>query len=92
MSEPQLAITESSAQLSDTLVDDFDLVEFLHSVTVHAQRALGVEAVGLLLADNHGGRNVVAASGERARGARAVPVSARRGMRRDPAAADVVVR
>lgn len=36
-------------------------------MTVHAQRSGGVEAVGLLLADNHGGLNVVAASSEQAR-------------------------
>jgi len=67
MTSPQPAIAQTFVKLADTLVADFDLVDFLHLVTVHTQQALGVEAVGLLLADNHGGLNVVAASGEQAR-------------------------
>lgn len=48
MTEPQLAIAKSSAQLTDTLVDDFDQVEFPHQVTMRGQPALDVEAVGLV--------------------------------------------
>jgi GAF domain-containing protein len=64
---PQAAIANTFVELSDTLVADFDLVEFLHLVTVRTQQTLGIEAVGLLLADKHGGLNVVAASSEQAR-------------------------
>jgi hypothetical protein len=67
MTGPQPAIAETFVELADTLVTDFDLVDFMHLVTVRTQQALGVEAVGLLLADNHGGLNVVAASSEQAR-------------------------
>jgi len=42
-------------------------VDFLHSVAVHAQQVLGVDAVGILLADNHGDLNVFAAASEQAR-------------------------
>jgi transcriptional regulator with GAF, ATPase, and Fis domain len=67
MTGPQPSIANTFVELADTLVADFDLVEFLHLVTVRTQQTLGVEAVGLLLADNHGGLNVVAASSEQAR-------------------------
>jgi hypothetical protein len=63
----QPAVAKTFVELADTLVADFDLVDFLHLVTVRTQQALEVEAVGLLLADNHGGLNVVAASSEQAR-------------------------
>lgn len=46
---------------------DFDLIDFLHRLTRRGQRVLGVDAVGLLLADNHGTLNVLAASSEQAR-------------------------
>ncbi|OBH02407.1 MULTISPECIES: GAF and ANTAR domain-containing protein [unclassified Mycobacterium] len=67
MTGPQPAIADSFVELADTLVADFDLVDFFHLVSVRTQQALGVEAVGLLVADNHGGLNVVAASSEQAR-------------------------
>ncbi len=67
MTERPSAIANSFVELADTLVADFDLVDFFHRVTVRTRQALEVEAVGLLVADNHGGLNVVAASSEQAR-------------------------
>lgn len=67
MTRSELSVTRAFAELADTLVDDFDLVDFLHLVAVRGQQSLGVDAVGILLADNHGGLNVVAASSEAAR-------------------------
>jgi GAF domain-containing protein len=66
MTGPQPSIANTFVELADTLVADLDLVEFLHLVAVRTQQTLGV-AVGLLLADNHGGLNVIAASSEQAR-------------------------
>lgn len=60
-------VADTFIELANTLVGDFDLVDFLHLITVRSQQALGVDAVGLLLADNHDGLNVVAASSEQAR-------------------------
>ena len=65
MTGPQLTIAKAFVELA--LVADFDLVDFLHLVTARSRQALGVEAVGLLLADNHSGLNVMAASSEQAR-------------------------
>jgi hypothetical protein len=65
MSERQLA--EAFVELADTLVDDFDVVDFLHQVTVRCARILGVSAAGVLLTDQRGTLRVVAASTEQTR-------------------------
>jgi transcriptional regulator with GAF, ATPase, and Fis domain len=65
MSERLLA--EVFVELADTLVDDFDLMEFLHRLTVRCAEVLGVSAAGLLLADQRGALRVVAASNEQTR-------------------------
>ena len=65
MSERQLA--EAFVELADTLVDDFDVVDFLHQVTVRCAQVLGVSAAGVLLTDQRGALRVVAASTEQTR-------------------------
>ena len=65
MSEQQLA--EAFVELADTLVDDFDVVDFLHRVTVRCAQVLGVSAAGVLLTDQRGALRVVAASTEKTR-------------------------
>ena len=65
MSERQLA--EVFVELADTLVDDFDLIDFLHRLTERCVELLGVSAAGLLLTDQRGALRVMAASAERAR-------------------------
>jgi transcriptional regulator with GAF, ATPase, and Fis domain len=54
-------------ELADTLVDDFDLLEFLHTLTERCVELLGVTAAGLMLTDGAGKLQVVAASSERTR-------------------------
>jgi GAF domain-containing protein len=54
-------------QVADTLVDDFDLLDFLHMLTVRIADLVGASAVGLLLADQRGRLHFMAASDERAR-------------------------
>jgi GAF domain-containing protein len=51
-------------EVADTLVDDFDLVDFLHTLTDHAATISGAEAVGLVLADHRGSLRFMAASNE----------------------------
>jgi len=65
MSDRQLA--EAFVELADTLVDDFDVVDFLHQVTVRCAQVLGVSAAGVLLTDQRGALRVVAASTEQTR-------------------------
>ena len=54
-------------ELADTLVDEFDLIDFLYRLTVRCVDLLGVSAAGLLLADQRDALQVVAASTERTR-------------------------
>ncbi|GIF44232.1 GAF domain-containing protein [Actinoplanes xinjiangensis] len=54
-------------EVADTLVDDFDLLDFLHMLTVRTADLVGASAVGLLLADQRGRLQFMAASDERAR-------------------------
>jgi transcriptional regulator with GAF, ATPase, and Fis domain len=54
-------------EMADTLVDDFDLLDFLHVLTVRCVQLLDVDAAGLLLTDAQGDLQVVAASTERTR-------------------------
>jgi GAF domain-containing protein len=65
MSDRQLAAT--FVELADTLVDDFDVVDFLHRLTVRCAQVLGVSTVGVLLTDQRGALRVVAASTEQTR-------------------------
>lgn len=65
MAEIQLA--EVFVEMADTLVDDFDMMDFLHLLTERCVQLLGVSAAGLLLADGQGTLQVVAASSERTR-------------------------
>ena len=54
-------------ELADTLVADFDVVEFLHGLADRCVRLLNVEAAGLMLADQRGSLRVIASSSEQAR-------------------------
>jgi GAF domain-containing protein len=54
-------------EVADTLVDDFDLLDFLHMLTVRTAGLVGASAVGLLLADQRGQLRFMAASDEKAR-------------------------
>ena len=54
-------------EVADTLVDDFDLLDFLQMLTVRTAGLVGASAVGLLLADQRGRLQFMAASDERAR-------------------------
>jgi transcriptional regulator with GAF, ATPase, and Fis domain len=53
--------------VADTLVDDFDVIEFLQMVTTHTSELVSATAAGLLLADGQGRLQLMAASDERAR-------------------------
>jgi transcriptional regulator with GAF, ATPase, and Fis domain len=60
-------LSETFVELTDTMVADFDLIDFLHMLTDRSVRLLGVSEAGLLLADQRGELGVVAASSEAAR-------------------------
>ncbi len=55
-------------RLADTLVDDFDVVEFLQGLCADSKEVLGAEAAGVMLASRAGaGLRLVASSDERMR-------------------------
>ncbi|MFK4065445.1 ANTAR domain-containing protein [Streptomyces sp. NPDC029674] len=51
----------------DTLVDDFDLIDFLHQLCDRCNDLLDVSAVGVMLADPSGSLQLIAASDEHTR-------------------------
>lgn len=60
-------LADAFVEVADTLVDDFDLIDFLEMVTGHVARLSGTAAVGLLLADHRDHLQFMAASQESAR-------------------------
>ena len=57
-------LTDLFVELADTLVADFDLVDFLHNLADHAADVSGAGAVGLMLVDHRGKLRFMAASNE----------------------------
>jgi GAF domain-containing protein len=60
-------LSETFVELTDTMVADFDIIDFLHVLTSRSAELLDVSAAGLLLADPRGELRVLAASSEAAR-------------------------
>ena len=60
-------LAETFVELADTLVADFDVVDFLHGLADHCVQLLAVDAAGLMLADQRGSLRVIASSSEQAR-------------------------
>jgi GAF domain-containing protein len=60
-------LAKTFVEVSDTLVDEFDLIDFLHSLTVRTVELVGATAAGLLLADQRGRLEFMAASDEDAK-------------------------
>ena len=57
-------LSEFFVEVADTLVDDYDFVDFLHELTVKAAAVSGADAVGLVLSDHRGRVRFMAASNE----------------------------
>lgn len=66
-------------EVADTLVDEFDLIEFLQMVSSHTSELVDARAAGLLLANNKGHLQLMAASDERAQMIELFQVQAREG-------------
>jgi GAF domain-containing protein len=63
----ETALTEAFVEAADTLVDDFDVIDFLHTLAERCVQLLDVDAAGLMLADPSGSLHASAASSENAR-------------------------
>jgi len=59
-------LSDLFVDLADTLVDEFDLLDFLHTVSVHAAEVSAGSAVGVMLGDRDG-LHPMASSSESAR-------------------------
>lgn len=57
-------LAEVFVEVADTLVDDFDVIEFLETVTRRTAEVSSAASAGLLLADAHGKLQYMAASAE----------------------------
>jgi GAF domain-containing protein len=62
-----LQLTEVFVALADTLVDDYDVADFMHLLVTRSVALLSVDAAGLLLSDQRGQLQVVASSSHQAR-------------------------
>jgi transcriptional regulator with GAF, ATPase, and Fis domain len=60
-------LAETFVELTDTMVADFDVIDFMHVLTDRSVKLLNASAAGMLLADPRGELRVVAASSEAAR-------------------------
>lgn len=60
-------LLQAFVQIADTLVDDYDVADILHELTTVCVELLDATAVGLMLADQRGGLQTIAASSEEAR-------------------------
>ena len=63
----QQRVTQVLVELADTLVIGFDVIDFLHTLVERAVELLAADAAGLMLADQRGRLEVLAASSEEAR-------------------------
>jgi transcriptional regulator with GAF, ATPase, and Fis domain len=63
----EVQLTDVFIEMADTLVADFDMIDFLHLLTERCVQLLDVSATGLLLTDQRGALRVTAASTEQTR-------------------------
>ncbi|MFJ9539800.1 GAF and ANTAR domain-containing protein [Streptomyces sp. NPDC101225] len=66
MSHEEALIT-AFVDLADTLVEDFDVIEFLNRLAGHSVALLDVDAAGILLTNPQGRLHLIAASSEKVR-------------------------
>ena len=60
-------LAQTFVELADTLVADFDIVDFLHTLADRCAELFQPAEAGVMLADQRGGLRVIASSSERAR-------------------------
>ena len=67
MADRERQVVRAFVALADTLVDDYDVADLLHTLVVQCVELLDVAAAGLTLVDERGGLQVLASSTEQAR-------------------------
>ena len=67
MTSREQLLAATFVELADTLVADFDVIDFLHTLATRSVELLNADAAGIMLADHDGGLHVMASSTEEAR-------------------------
>jgi transcriptional regulator with GAF, ATPase, and Fis domain len=67
MTSREQLLASTFVDLADTLVADFDVIDFLHTLAARSVQLLDADAAGIMLADAHGDLHVMASSAEEAR-------------------------
>jgi transcriptional regulator with GAF, ATPase, and Fis domain len=67
MTSREELLASTFVSLADTLVADFDVIDFLHTLATRSVELLDADAAGIMLADQRGGLHVMASSTEEAR-------------------------
>lgn len=67
MGVPDRRVRDTFIELTDTLVADFDIIDFLDRLAARCADLLGIAACGIVVVDHNGELNLVAASTEKAR-------------------------
>jgi transcriptional regulator with GAF, ATPase, and Fis domain len=67
MTTREQLLATTFVDLADTLVADFDVIDFLHTLASRSVELLDADAAGIMLADHDGGLHVMASSAEEAR-------------------------
>jgi GAF domain-containing protein len=63
----QQRLIQTLVRLADTLVDDYDVIEFMQTLAERSVELLDVSAAGIMLADGQGGLRHAACSDEQMR-------------------------
>jgi transcriptional regulator with GAF, ATPase, and Fis domain len=66
MTSREQLLAATFVDLADTLVADFDVIDFLHTLATRSVELLNADAAGIMLADHNGGLRVMASSTEEA--------------------------
>jgi hypothetical protein len=67
MINQEMKLAETFVELADTLVDDFDVIDFLHTLCARSSEIFNAEGAGLLLSSQRGDLQVLAATDEQTR-------------------------
>ena len=67
MTTRERLLATTFVDLADTLVADFDVIDFLYTLATRSVELLDADAAGIMLADHDGGLHVMASSAEEAR-------------------------
>lgn len=66
MTSREELLAHTFVSLADTLVAEFDVIDFLHTLAIRSVELLDADAAGIMLADQRGGLHVMASSTEEA--------------------------